>query len=195
MIERLTFVPSKKHIAQPIEETGNTMTVPNSRRTRLDIAYGIVSDLIQHHAERIKIEEESPAPYEPLLQESKKALEELNEVLDSLFSLDKEVIERTIEKYEPILKELKKDPFQETLQLDIASNVLGTIIGCHALKIAKERKKPNPDRSLIAASEKVMDEMEDLRDSLYLGGQAEAERIIREYGPLSRELWRQGGGI
>ncbi|MFC2522114.1 MAG: FAD-dependent oxidoreductase [Lautropia mirabilis] len=90
---------------------------------------------------------------------------------------------------------VEKDPFQETLQFDIASNILGTIIGCHAVKIAHERKKPNPDRSLIAASEKVQDEMRELRDSLDFCDQKEVERVIKEYGPLSRELWRQGGGI
>ena len=171
------------------------MSNHHPRRTRLDIAFGIVSDIIQNRTRKLKIEEERPQRNEAYISEIQKTIEEANQALDSLFSLDNDVIERTIEKYEPILRELKKDPFQEALQLDMASNILGTIIGCHAVKIAHERKKPNPDRSLIAASEKVMDEMEDLRDSLYLGGQAEAERIIREYGPLSRELWRQGGGI
>ena len=195
MTERLTFVPSKKHIAQPIEETGNTMTVPNSRRTRLDIAFGIVTDIIQDYVYSLRIEEQRPERNEPYISEIKKKIDEMNEVRDSLLSLDKEVIERTIEKYEPVLKELNKDPFQEAMQFDIASNILGTIIGCHAVKIAHERKKPNPDRSLIAASEKVQDEMRKLRNSLYFSDQKEVERVIKEYGPLSRELWRQGGGI
>ena len=171
------------------------MSNHHPRRTRLDIAFGIVSDIIQNRTRKLKIEEERPQRNEAYISEIQKAIEEANQALDSLFSLDNDVIERTIEKYEPILKELKKDPFQETLQLDIASNVLGTIIGCHALKIAKERKKPNPDRSLIAASEKVQDEMRELRDSLDFCDQKEVERVIKEYGPLSRELWRQGGGI
>lgn len=167
------------------------MSGHHPRRTRLDIAYGIVSDLIQHHEERIKIEEESPAPYEPLLQESKKALEEMNEVLDSLFSLDQEVIERTIEKYEPVLQEIQKNPWLEVDKFERALDILGTIIGCHAVKIAHERKKPTPDRSLIAASEKVQDEMRNLRNSLYFGDKVSAEQVIKEYGPIARELWNQ----
>ena len=167
------------------------MTVPNSRRTRLDIAFGIVTDIIQDYVYSLRIEEQRPERNEPYISEIKKKIDEMNEVRDSLLSLDKEVIERTIEKYEPVLKELNKDPFQEAMQLDIASNVLGTIIACHAEKIGLERKKPNPDKALIAASEKTMDEMEDLRDSLYLSDQKEAERIIREYGPIARKLWNQ----
>ena len=167
------------------------MSNHHPRRTRLDIAFGIVSDIIQNRTRKLKIEEERPQRNEAYISEIQKTIEEGNQALDSLFSLDNDIIERTIEKYEPALQELQKDPWLEVDKFERASDILGTIIGCHAVKIAHERKKPNPDRSLIAASEKTMDEMEDLRDSLYLGGQEETERIIREYGPIARELWNK----
>lgn len=167
------------------------MSNHHPRRTRLDVAFGIVSDIIQNRTRKLKIEEERPQRNEAYISEIQKTIEEANQALDSLFSLDNDVIERTIEKYEPVLQEIQKNPWLEVDKFERALDILGTIIGCHAVKIAHERKKPTPDRSLIAASEKVQDEMRNLRNSLYFGDKVSAEQVIKEYGPIARELWNQ----
>lgn len=75
------------------------------------------------------------------------------------------------------------------VRFEVAQDVLGAIIAHHAEVLGKERSKPDPDQSVIAEALKAQEEMDNLRYGLRHDDEHAIENIIREYGPIARELW------
>lgn len=75
------------------------------------------------------------------------------------------------------------------VRFEVAQDVLGAIIAHHAEVLGEERSKANPDKTIIQKSLKAQEEMYEMRYRLRHDDEPEIERIIKEYGPIARELW------
>lgn len=75
------------------------------------------------------------------------------------------------------------------VRFEVAQDILGAIIAYHAGVLGQEHAKPNPDQSVIDKALQAQNDMDEMRYRLRHDDEAAIEKIIKEYGPIARELW------
>jgi len=77
------------------------------------------------------------------------------------------------------------------VRYEVAVDILGAIIAHWSAVIATERDKPAPNADDITLAEQVKAELRALRDELDPADEDGIERVIAQYGPQARDLYRQ----
>jgi hypothetical protein len=76
------------------------------------------------------------------------------------------------------------------VRYEVALDILGAVIAHHAEGIAAERGKAAPDEVVIEAMKVEVDNFRSIRDELNPRDSDEVERVIEQYGPQARALYK-----